>query len=38
VTLRGPVKTGVEKQRIAELANTAGAKTVDNQIEIAPAS
>ena len=34
VTLRGPVKTTGEKQAIADLAKSAGAIRVDNQIEI----
>ena len=36
VTLRGPVKSEAEKNRIAEKAKqTAGVKSVDNQLEIA---
>lgn len=38
VTLRGPVKTDVEKRRIEELATQAGAQKVVNHIEIAPDS
>ena len=35
VTLRGPVKTSEEKQRIAEIAvSVAGADNVDNQLEV----
>ncbi len=34
VTLRGPVKTTGEKQAIADLAKSAGATRIDNQIEI----
>ena len=34
VTLRGPVKTMDEKTTIESLAKTAGAKRIDNQLEI----
>jgi osmotically-inducible protein OsmY len=37
VTLRGPVATADEKQKIAKLAqDTAGVQRVDDQLEIAP--
>jgi len=34
VTLRGPVKTEAEKESIESLAKSAGAKSVDSQLEI----
>ncbi len=36
VTLRGPVRSEAERQRIARIALTAGAKELDNMLQIAP--
>lgn len=35
VTLRGPVKSADEKTKIGQLATANGAKSVDNQLEVA---